>query len=197
MYSSIVRKPCKCGCGKMPTIGFKGYNSACRPDIQKEILERQKKRQSLKYTQTKLRSIMPSQDEEKLAAMIKEKERLDKWFGLVRNKLTGKCQCGCGKPSSKYDDKYYRHSCAHLFPKRIFKSILDHPDNYVERAFWGGCHTQMDESSMAKWVEKADWDVIKEKFHNLAPLLTDQERGTKFYRNLESLVYYGKLPDQN
>jgi CHASE3 domain sensor protein len=35
----------------------------------------------------------------------------------------------------------------------------------------------------------ADWDDIKEKFHQLAPLLTDEERATKFYSTLEKMVY--------
>ena len=36
MYSSIIRKPCKCGCGKMPTTGYAGYNALCRPDLIEE-----------------------------------------------------------------------------------------------------------------------------------------------------------------
>ncbi|MBP6694995.1 MAG: hypothetical protein KA161_07690 [Saprospiraceae bacterium] len=114
---------------------------------------------------------------------------LDLWFMLVRRKLTGTCQCGCGKPSSKNDDKYYKHSCCHLFPKRIFKSIATHPKNYIERAFWGGCHTNLDEQGIDKWPFMADWEHIKELFHELAPLLTDEERTSKFYSNFEKLIY--------
>jgi hypothetical protein len=195
MYSSIKKKPCKCGCGKPPTIGFKGYNHLCKPEFKKDILERQKRREVVKLTSRKLRATMEPENEEKIKAILEEKQRLDKWFPLIRKKLTGVCQCGCGKPSSKNDDKYYKFSCCHLFPKSIFKSILDHPDNYLERAFWGGCHTNMDEAGMLKWKDKADWEQAKEKFHLLAPLLTDKERSHKFYRNLESLIYYGKLAD--
>lgn len=113
----------------------------------------------------------------------------EKWFRLIRINLTGTCQCGCGNPSSKKDDKYFRFSCCHLFPKKDFHSIKYHPLNYVERAFWGGCHTNLDEQGMDKWVNMADWDDIKEKFYELAPLLTDEERSFKFYAQLEKLVY--------
>lgn len=48
----------------------------------------------------------------------------------------------------------------------------------------------MDEKGMDLWPNFADWDDIKEKFHQLAPLLTDEERATKFYKNLEYLIYH-------
>lgn len=117
---------------------------------------------------------------------ISEKE---KWF-LARNaELTGTCQCGCGKRSQKDDEMYFRHSCCHVFPKKKFKTIALHPINCVERAFFGGCHFNMDERSLDKWPQMADWDDVKERFHVLAPLLTDRERASKFYKHLEQLVY--------
>jgi hypothetical protein len=130
-------------------------------------------------------------------ADVEDKVLKEKWFGLIRNKLTGTCQCGCGKPSSKHDYKnlegkiesHFRSSCCHIFPKSIFESIKYHPRNYVERAFWGGCHSVMDDTSMDRWSDFADWNDIVEKFHELAPLLTDEERATKFYSHLERLIY--------
>ena len=64
-----------------------------------------------------------------------------------------------------------------------------HPLNCVERAMYGGCHQNMDNQGMDKWPLFADWEDIKERFHVLAPLLTDQERGIKFYSTLELLIY--------
>lgn len=124
--------------------------------------------------------------------MVEKKTYLSKWFESTRKKLTGTCQCGCSAKSQKNDDMYYKFSCCHLFPKRIFKSIATHPLNYVERAFFGGCHSNLDDQSMDKWVNMADWDDMKEKFHELAPLLTDEERANKFYAHFEKLIY-GKL----
>lgn len=139
--------------------------------------------------------IKPMSD--KKAAQIAEEKRLlqgddtkkEKWFKARRIELTGTCQCGCGMPSQKNDDLYFRHSIAHIFPKAIFPSIATHPLNCVERSFWLGCHTNMDEQGLDKWPNMADFDDIREKFFILAPMLTDEERATKFYQKLEQLVY--------
>lgn len=114
---------------------------------------------------------------------------MEKWFKARRKEMTGVCQCGCAQPSQKPDDMYFRHCAAHIFPKAIFPSVMYHKLNFVERAFWGGCHSNMDNRSIEIWPYFADWEDIKEKFHVLAPLLTDEERGTKFYSLLEELVY--------
>jgi hypothetical protein len=122
----------------------------------------------------------------------------EQWFKACRKKMVGVCQCGCGEPSQKKDDIYFRCSAAHIFPKNEehgFPSIALHPLNWVERRFWAGvngtsaCHSLMDDTSMERWVNFADWEDIKAKFHILAPLLTDEERATAFYKLLEKLVY--------
>lgn len=117
------------------------------------------------------------------------------WFKARRREMVGVCQCGCAQKSSKFDDVNFRSSAAHIFPKSDkdgFPSVALHPLNCVERAFWGGCHTNMDEGGMDKWPLMADWEDIKERFHVLAPLLTDEERKKKFYTRLESLIYSTK-----
>lgn len=114
---------------------------------------------------------------------------MEQWFKARRKELTGVCQCGCSKPSQKMDDTFFRGSCCHVFPKAIFESVMCHPLNFVERAMFGGCHHNMDNNGLDKWPLFADWDDIKERFHVLAPLLTDQERSTKFYSKFEKLVY--------
>lgn len=131
----------------------------------------------------------------KSAKRIKQEKMLanddnavDDWFLERRENLTGTCQCGCGQKSQKKDDVFYRHCICHIFPKRIFKSVITHPLNYVERAFWGGCHTNFDERSMDKWVGMADWDDIKAKFEAMLPYLTPEEKATKFFSHLERLV---------
>ncbi len=113
----------------------------------------------------------------------------DEFFNSQRKYMKAVCACGCGKPSQKDHDVYFRFCICHVFPQRLFPSIQFHPANWVERAFWGGDHADMDNRSMDKWPAFADWEQIKEKFHLLAPLLTDQERKKKFYTHLESLVY--------
>jgi hypothetical protein len=117
------------------------------------------------------------------------------WFKARRSEMTGVCQCGCAEPSQKKDNIYFRHSIAHIFPKHLFPSIMYHPLNWVERRFWAGsagataCHSLMDDTSMERWANFADWDDIKMKFYVLAPLLTPEERATNFYTRLEKLVH--------
>jgi hypothetical protein len=139
---------------------------------------------------------IPKKSKKKLQQEAKERgERgdgdtlMEQWFKARRKELTGTCQCGCGKPSQKKDDTFFRGSCCHVFPKAVFESVMYHPFNCIERAMFGGCHARLDEGGLDKWPHMADWDDIKERFHVLSPLLTDQERTTKFYSKLESLVY--------
>lgn len=113
----------------------------------------------------------------------------EKWFQRQRRKMVGVCQCGCTRRSSKHEDDQFRASVAHIFPQRLFGSIQFNDLNWVERNFWFGCHHNMDNKSMDLWPNFADWNDIKERFHQLAPLLTEEERATKFYKHLESLVY--------
>lgn len=128
-------------------------------------------------------------EQDKLDKVNSSNDELELWFKNTRNKLCGFCKCGCNLTSSKNDDKYFKFSCCHIFPKSKFESIKTHPLNFVERAFWGGCHSVMDDTSMDRWKDFADWNDIVEKFHLLAQELTDQERATKFYSHLEKLIY--------
>lgn len=113
----------------------------------------------------------------------------EKWFKARRKELVGVCQCGCARKSSKHENDHFRSSIAHIFPKAKFISVALHPLNYVERNFWDGCHARMDQMGLNKWPMYADWEDIKAKFHELAPLLTVEEKSTKFYTHLEKLVY--------
>jgi hypothetical protein len=145
----------------------------------------------------KKKYVIPKVSEKRKAKINEQKEagsenEMDKFFSDMRKLMVNTCQCGCGNKSQKDDDTFYRNCIAHIFPKRIFKSIATHKRNWVERSFWGGCHTNMDEKGIDNWKNFADWEDIKERFYELAPLLTDEERATKFYSQLETLVYANK-----
>ncbi len=120
---------------------------------------------------------------------------MQKWHKARRKEMTGTCQCGCGEPSQKNDDLWFRSSAAHIFPVENFPSVMYHALNWVERRMWAGntgtsaCHSIMDNTSLERWPNMGDWDSIKEKFYILAPLLTAEERATNFYTRLEKLVY--------
>lgn len=112
----------------------------------------------------------------------------DEWFVETRKALVGTCQCGCGAKSCKNDDLYYRFSICHILPKAYFKSVATHPLNFVELAFWGGCHTTFDQMGPERWVNLACWDDIKAKVLSMDPYLTPEEKGRKFYQILIELV---------
>jgi hypothetical protein len=120
---------------------------------------------------------------------------MEQWHKARRKDCVGVCQCGCGEPSQKKDNVYFRHSNAHIFSKHLFPSIMYHPLNFVERRFWAGaagssaCHSIMDDTTMKRWPNMADWEDIKAKFRILVPLLTTEEKATNFYSILEKLVY--------
>lgn len=132
---------------------------------------------------------LAAKKKEQKASLGEDDPQKEKWFKARQREMIGVCQCGCGQESQKNDKLYFRHSAAHIFPKKIFESIQYHRLNWVERRFWGGCHATMDNKSMDLWPNMADWEDIKEKFYQLAPLLTEEERKHKFYKHLEKLVY--------
>lgn len=154
-----------------------------------------------KTTGAKPKKPLKKVSDKKAAEMKESKKGLgedetikERWFKRRRVEMVGVCQCGCGMPSSRNDDKNFRSSICHIFPQRLFPSIQFHHLNWVERKFWAtqgtsACHSQMDNKSMDLWPNFADWDDIKAKYHELVPLLTDEERKTKFYNHLTFLVY--------
>lgn len=159
-------------------------------ELQNIRANRDKPKEKKKYSIRKVSEKKQKQlDTEKSLRAGDEDTLMEKWFKARRKSMVNVCQCGCGSKSCKDDDMYFRHSLAHVFPKSKFPSIMYNPLNWVERAFWGGCHSIMDDTSMERWPNMGDWDNIKEIFHALAPLLTDEERATKFYSKLEKLVY--------
>lgn len=119
----------------------------------------------------------------------------EQWFKARRKEMTGICACGCGEPSQKQDNVWFRSSASHIFPKGLFESVMYHPLNFVERRFWAGingtnaCHTMMDEAGLDRWPNMEDWSKIRERFFILAPLLTREEKATNFYTKLEQLVF--------
>lgn len=115
--------------------------------------------------------------------------KLDEWFLERRREMQGTCACGCGEPSCKKDDLYYRFSICHIFPKAYFKSVMTHPLNWVELNFWKGHHTNFDQQGVEKWVNMSCWDDIKAKVLAMEPYLTQEEKARKFYSTLMELIH--------
>lgn len=153
------------------------------PKVKKPLRQKSLKRQAKEAAERKL----VSSDGDTLK---------EQWFKARRREMTGFCACGCGETSSKKDNVNFRSSIAHILPKELFKSVMYHPLNWVERRFWAktkgdfnACHSIMDETGLDRWVNMEDWPVVKERFKILAPLLTVEEKKKKFYLRLEKLVY--------
>lgn len=103
------------------------------------------------------------------------KEMMDAWFLDRRSEMTGFCQCGCGRRSSKYEDDHYKASAAHILSQRLFLSVAAHPFNFIEMNFWDGCHTNMDDRSVELWPNMECWEEIVRRFAIIYPCIAPAE----------------------
>lgn len=111
MFSSIIRKTCKCGCNRWPSTGYQGYFMDCRPDLKEKKLSQQKERQKKANAVTKagrsLRLLAVTDEKvreggkkvETKSQLLREADRLFSLF--IRNRDADKngniaCVC-CGK----------------------------------------------------------------------------------------------------
>lgn len=171
-YSSLVRKPCKGGCGRMPEIGFKGFCSNCRPDLKAEIIEKQKRNNAAKMAGMKLRNLATDEPEIKAT---KDYAALDRWFKDRRKEMTGKC-ANCGGATTRDSDTYYKFSIAHLLPKAYFKSVAAHPDNWIELCHFGNsCHTNFDQKTL-DIIDLHCFDMVIQKFTKIYPFIASEEK---------------------
>lgn len=187
--SYIKIKTCKCGCGKPFTLGCKGYFYAHAPESVKAIVGTKNKivRRNRNNKAALSRKLHIAQKDAN-----GDTQKSELWFISKRHQMTGICSCGCKKPSSKNDDKYWKFSAAHILAKAKFKSIAWHPDNWVELSFWGGCHTTFDDMGyeQCKRDKPILWEIVVEKFKILYPLIDNSE--LKFIPDilLETLLPY-------
>ena len=149
-----------------------------------------------KTTGAKARTFIKRKSDKKLAEEKAERERWNaggspkqKWFKNRRKEMSGKCSCGCGEKSQKEDDKFFRSSICHILPQRLFPSVQLHMMNWIELAFWKGCHTTFDEAGMERWPNMACWDEIKRKFKIIDAVIDPEEKKQKFYNELENLIH--------
>lgn len=134
-------------------------------------LPKEKKRYALpKKSAKKLQ-----QEKEEKAAKVGGGSELDRWFKQRRYALTGIC-AHCGGKTSKNSDQYYKHSIAHLLPKRLFKSVATHPDNFIELCFFGNsCHTNFDNHTL-DLIDLNCFDEVIRKFVGIYPDIAPKER---------------------
>lgn len=117
---------------------------------------------------------------EKRKAKIEQEKQdttLDAWFEERRKQMTGRCD-HCGGKTTKNDDKLFKHSIAHLLPKRtnMFPSVATHPDNWLELCFFGkSCHTNYD-NNILDLTDLNCFDKAIEKFERIYPSIDRKER---------------------
>lgn len=121
----------------------------------------------------------------KKATHLETVSALYDWFMDRGKELTGKC-AHCRKKSSKGDPKYERFSVAHIFPKAYFPSVATHPSNFIELCFWDeSCHTSYDQQGIEYLLDGPAWSLMVERFNTFEHLLTQEERGRKFYQQFK------------
>jgi hypothetical protein len=107
-----------------------------------------------------------------------DKQKLNNWF-QYQHQHAGDWLCeNCGAPLDHFDEKVRRSHHAHILPKKIFKSVADHPNNHLLLGGMFspcGCHYAFD----ASW-ERASrmhvFQIAKDKFLLFRHLLTEKER---------------------
>lgn len=170
-YSTIKRKLCKCGCGKLPTLSFNGWNYSCAPDKIKEKVKSQKKETAKRRNQrivSKLKAL-PANIE-----MVNHKKELDEWFAARALEMTGIC-ANCGGRTTKGDPKYWKFSIAHILPKNKIKSLATHPLNFIELCHFGkSCHKNMDDKILNLQDMKC-WNDIQSRFAIMYPYIPKEE----------------------
>jgi|GEM_PF-2627022 len=177
-YSTITKKKCKCGdpyCDKWPTLGYKGYFINHVPE---ELKQELKKGKVDKSNRAKLNTISRNLKgvQEQVSGQNKALA-LAVWFRERRTEMTGYCVCGCGQKSCKDDNRYFKHSIAHVLGKAKFPSVDTHSQNFIELAFWGGCHGTLDDMGYAHCKETKPilWAIIVRKFKILFPCIAEEE----------------------
>lgn len=171
MYSSIQKKMCKCGCGKMPSLGYGGFRFSCAPQ---EILDKvgSKKEVARKNKNNRLalgRKLQTVQN-------VVSGAEMNRWFENRRKEMTGVC-ANCRNKSCKDSDEFYKFSICHILPKAYFGSIKTHEKNWLELCFWGekSCHSNLD-NRMIDLINMACWDEIVTKFVAMYPEIAENEK---------------------
>lgn len=131
---------------------------------------------------------IPKISEKKKAKMASNKDEIEKgkalttggadlkrWFEERRKEMSGRC-LHCGGKSCKDSDEYYKFSIAHILPKRLFKSVATHSDNWIELCFWGNsCHSNFD-NNVLDIIDLNCFDTVVKRFVSMYPAIDPKER---------------------
>lgn len=167
-YSSIVKKRCKCGCNRYPTISCAGYNYLCAPqEIKDKLGGRRKLNEKNKRIRVGIADKAHNEQNE-----VRQKT-LNEWFNDIAEKHTDGNGCNCMECNAYIPQDYIRHATAHLLAKKLFKSVSTHELNYMILGAACGCHYKTDR--VDKIVTLKCWPEIARRIKIMLPLLPFEE----------------------
>jgi len=166
--SPIIKKKCKCGCQKYPSIGCGGYSYSCMPT---ELKEKVGNKRKLALKNKSKRAILTA----KLRAVdkiVNSDNGLELWYIARRYDMTGVCD-NCGAATAKYHPKYWKWCCAHIVSKADCPSVATHFYNFAELCY-DVCHRQYDSNFEAASKMKC-FPEIKRRFGLFKHLIPNEE----------------------
>lgn len=171
-YSTIVKKKCKCGCHRWPTISCEGYNYVCAPeDIKEKLGSRRKLNEKNKRIRIGIAAKLRQAQNEV------HKSDLDRWFDKIASKHLIEEFCGigcfCSECGSWIPEKYIRHATSHLLPKKNFISVSTHELNYLILGAGCGCHEKT--HRLDTFVKMKVWPEAARRIKIMMPLLPFDE----------------------
>lgn len=141
--SPIVKKKCKCGCGKYPTMSCGGYNYSCMPpELAEKVGTRRKVAEKNKNQRIALVSKLRAADK-----AVNGESDMELWFVARRYDMVGTCE-NCGAPTEKHHPKYWKWCVAHIVPKSLCPSVGTHFYNFAELCK-DVCHPEFDSNFVA------------------------------------------------
>jgi len=113
--------------------------------------------------------------QEQKAERVGGGNELDRWFQARHKEMKGVC-AHCSGKTTKGNPQYFKHSIAHILPKRLFKSIATHPLNWIELCYFPpSCHANFDNNTL-DMIELNCFDEVITKFVAMYPDIDPKER---------------------
>lgn len=185
-FCRMIQKKCKCGCGKYPTIGYKGFNYNCAPT---EVREFQLQKRLAYHKKTRERQIEKHKNKP-------HDFELDKWFELVASviKANPKCwECGAFIPP-----KYYKAASAHILKKSKFTSVKYHPLNFLILGGICGCHNKSE--TISTFATMKVWGIAVKRFLQFEHLIKETDEKDLFtfksFISENPTANLGEIPQQ-
>lgn len=103
---------------------------------------------------------------------VDEAKLLDQFYRDQWNRMPRHCENGCGARLLATTLGKAKFMIAHIVPKKIFKSVMVHPDNTLFLCW--PCH-QLYDQSWAKAVKLPVWPLAAQRFEGFMRLIKDTE----------------------